>query len=111
MTLKAEIHPSDNLIKLGESRCVSIRHMKKHARVRHIAAAMLSNVEITPVKARGNLTGEFEDAISWDSLEIPEAIKSKFRKMNVNFQDAKTKKPVTKAKVLVAIGKDYFYLP
>lgn len=102
--IKAEVTPSTDSVK--------VRHLTKYARTKSMAAVMLGNVTLGK-KAIGNLTGEFEDAITWEGLELPEAIKSRFRtaKYEDGFFDVKTSQPVKKAKALVAVENNLFYLP
>jgi len=103
--IKAEVIPSDKRI--------NVRHLTKYARTQSRAAVMLGNVTLT-TKAVGNLTGEYEDEITWDSLELPEAIKSRFRTARYSSKgwfDSKTKKPLTQAQAMVVLGNSHYYLP
>lgn len=104
--IKAEILPKNGF--------VAVKHIAKYARVKSMSAVMLGNVKIDGPKAIGNLTGEFETDMSWDDMEIPDAIKSKFRTARYEdgqFEDAKTRLPLAQAKALVAFGDSFYYLP
>lgn len=109
--IKATILPTDSGIK--------IRHMKKHARTKIVSAVMLGHVTMGK-SAVGNLTGEFAEAITWEGIELPEAIKSKFRTARYDdgafesesgFYDAETLDKVTRARAMVAVENNFYYMP
>lgn len=102
--IKAEIRP--------KAERIDVRHLTKYARTKSMAAVMLGNVTLGE-KAVGTLTGEYEDAITWDSLELPEAIKSKFRTARYDgvFIDTKTRAKIVRAQAMVAVGTEFYYLP
>lgn len=105
MTLKAEIKPKDGRL--------IVKHIAKYARTKSMGAVMLGNVTLGN-KIIGNLTGEYEADMSWNDIEIPKAIKSRFRTARYedeSFVDSKTKQPVRQAKALVALGETFYYLP
>lgn len=103
--IKATILPTDSGLK--------IRHMKKHARTKVVSAAMLGNVRMGTKSAMGNLTGEFAEALTWEDIELPETIKSKFRtaRYEDGFYDVETKNQITHAKAMVAFGDSFYYMP
>lgn len=102
--IKAEVLP--------KSERVEVRHLTKYARTKSMAAVMLGNVTLGK-KAIGTLTGEYEDGITWEGLEIPEAIKSRFRtaRYEDGFFDTVTKTKVTRAQAMVMVGNSFYYLP
>ena len=103
--IKAEIVP--------QGKRVNVRHLTKYARTKSRAAVMLGNVTLGK-KAIGNLTGEYDDAMTWEGLEIPEAIKSRFRTARYSSEgyfDTKTHKPLTQAQAVVVLGSNLYYLP
>jgi hypothetical protein len=102
--IKAEILP--------KAERIDVKHIRKHARTKSMAVVMLGNVTMGK-KAIGNLTGEFEDKITWEGIELPTSIKSKFRtaRYEDGFFDAETKVKVTRAQALVAVGNTFYYLP
>jgi len=92
---------------------IDVRHLRKYARTRPMAAVMLGNVSMGETTV-GNLTGEYETEVTWDGIEIPESIKTRFRTARYDgkkWTDAKTKKPISQAQALVALGTKYYYLP
>lgn len=133
MTVRAEIHPNIHLIKAGESACISLREIKKYSRTRHVATAILSDVEFVvrdagrdkavkeQVKnvhafARGTLTGDFDRKITLADMELPGPLMKRFRQVSYHYNvghffDVKTKERVDSAKTVIAVGKEYYYLP
>lgn len=104
--IKAEVSPN-----ITDKR-IDVRHIKKHARTKSMAAVMMGNVTLGK-KAIGTLTGEYEDAITWEALELPESIKTRFRtaRYDGKFIDAKTGLAVRKAQAVVCLGESFYYLP
>ena len=103
--IKAEIVPSPT--------GVIVKHIAKYARSKSMAAVMLGNVTLGS-KAIGNLTGEYADGITWEGIELPEAIKSKFRTaryVDDAFIDSRSKNKITRAKAVVILGESVYYMP
>lgn len=123
MIVKAEIQPNLSIDMLD------VKHIKKHARTKSMAAVMMGNVTLGK-KAIGNLTGEYADGITWEGIELPETIKSRFRpaRYEDGFYDSEiynsikndtvkgetpdySEAKVTRAQALVGIGTNFYYLP
>lgn len=103
--IKAEVTPKNGH--------VEVKHIKKYARPKIKGAVMLGAVTLGR-KAIGNLTGEYDEFLSWDDIEIPQSIKAKFRSARYDDErwvDAQTDKPVTRASALVAFADCFYYLP
>lgn len=131
--MRAEIHPNVHMIKAGESKCISLRPVQKHARTRHVATAILSDVEFVVQEAgrkravteqvknvhafaRGTLVGDYEDKIELTDFEVPGPVLKKFREVSYHYNvghffDTQTKEKVTEAKTVIAVGKTYYYMP
>lgn len=130
---KAEIHPNLHLVDAGEDACISLKEMKKYARVRNVATAILSDVEFVVQAsgrkkavedkqrnvhawARGTLVGEYPTKIDLADFEVPESIKNRFREVSYHYEvghffDVQTKTKVTSARTVYAVGDKCFYLP
>jgi len=109
--MKAEIH--DNKV-LG----IALKEVKKYARVKHVATAILSDVEFgvsKDVLIRGTLVGTYDNAMDLSDFEVPESIKKRFREVSRNetgkFIDVESQKEVTKARTVYAVSGLYYYLP
>lgn len=131
--MRAQIHPDAHMVKAGIDTCISLKEMKKYARVRNVATVILSDVEFVvqdsgrkqaqeeKVKnvhawARGTLVGEYSSPVELSDFEVPESIKKRFRKVSYNYEvghffDVKTKKRVDSAKTVYAVRDEYFYIP
>lgn len=118
--IKAEIRQDANMIKTGETLCISLKEIKKHARTRLAATVILSGVEFVSLKdsgrMRGTLMGDYDKKIELSDFEIPESVKKRFREISYsdtdkNFFDSETLEVVTKARTVYATGDKYYYVP